>query len=219
MQLIFRKSKLTLIALSVMLSLIGVLLPLSKANAGADNLVFNMSKGGTWKYEGKIDVDYVNKMGWSGNDWRAIEIVQEMKFLSPSTVQIMANDLANDVGVSLSNSAIKHGVDVAVSSGIQAAKNSVTQKFGSSVAAKVIPYLNIVSWSYTAYYLFDSITKGQDLVRLSNAAKAGKGLIYKNSTNGTGNGWYLWDGSSRYGSYPYAILNPNKYQFGKVTIN
>lgn len=212
------RKKFTLVTLCLMLLLAGTLLPHSKASAGSDNLLFKMPNGGSWKYT-HMDANYVKQMGWSGNDFRTLEVVQEMTYLSPSTVQIMANDLANKVGLTMSKQAIKLGVETAASSGLTAAKTQITAKFGASTAAKVIPYLNILAWSYTAYDLFSTIEQGRSLTRLSDAAKAGKGLIYKNYTNGYGDGWYLWDGSSSYGEYPYAKLNPNKYQLGTVKTN
>ncbi|PYE50907.1 hypothetical protein DFQ00_103326 [Paenibacillus barcinonensis] len=142
-----------------------------------------------------------------------------MTYLSPATVQIMANDLGNKVGLTMTKQGLKLAVETAASSGITAAKNKLIAKYGSSTAAKFIPYLNILAWSYTAYDLFSTINDGRSLKRLTDAAKAGKGLIYKNYTNGSGDGWYLWDGSSKYGEYPYAVLNPNKYQLGTVKIN
>ncbi|WP_145408964.1 hypothetical protein [Paenibacillus xylanexedens] len=218
MQSVKLRKKFTLVTLCLMLLLAGTLIPHSKASAGSDNLLFKMPNGGSWKYT-VMDANYVKKMGWSNHDFRVLEVVHEMTYLSPATVQIMANDLGNKVGLTMTKQGLKLAVETAASSGITAAKQKLTAKYGASTAAKFIPYLNFFAWSYTAYDLFSTINEGRSLQRLTDAAKQGKGLIYKNKTNGHGDGWYLWDGSSSYGEYPYAKLNPNKYQLGKVTIN
>ncbi|WP_339167733.1 hypothetical protein MKX75_28400 [Paenibacillus sp. FSL R5-0341] len=204
MQSIKGRKKFTLVTLCLTLILAGIFMPISRASAGSDNLLFKKPDGGSWKYT-KMDANYVKQRGWSGNDFRTLEVVQEMTYLSPATVQIIANDLGNKLGVTMTKAGLKLAVETAASSGI--------------TAAKLIPYLNFFAWSYTAYDLFTTINDGRDLKRLTDAAKAGKGLIYKKATNGFGDGWYVWDGSSSYGTYPYAKLNPNKYQLGTVKIN
>lgn len=211
--------KLTLVTLTFAL-LFSSFYPTLSTSAGPDNLSFKMTNGGKWEYEGKVDTDYVKKMGWTGNDWRAIEIVRKMEFIPPDMVQIMVNDLAKDIGADMSNEIIKWGVDAAVASGISSAKKSLITKYGAVQAAKVIPYLSFFAWSYTAYDVFSTIAKGQRLEFLAEAASKKTGVIYKDAgSTGDSSDWYFWDGSSRYGKYPNAILNPNKYQFGKVTVN
>lgn len=73
-------SKKTVLVVVSMVFLVAALFPGYKVSAGPDSLEFHMPQGGHWTYEGKLDTDYVKKMGWSGNDWRVIEIVQRMEF-------------------------------------------------------------------------------------------------------------------------------------------
>ncbi|RJG23764.1 hypothetical protein [Paenibacillus thiaminolyticus] len=159
-------------------------------------------------------------MGWSGNDWRNIEIVQRMEFIPPDVVQVMANDMLKSIGADMSKEMVKHGIKVAIASGIDKAKKSLTTKYGATKAAKIVPFLSFFAWGYTAYDILTTVADGHKASFLADAASQKKGVIYKQArSTGDMSKWYLWDGSSRYGKYPYAILNPNKYQFGRVIVN
>lgn len=191
-------------------------LPLQRINAGPDSLTFTMKKGGSWTYT-TLDMDYVKK---NKINLKSANIVQKVEFIPPETVQIMANDLAQKVGISKSKEYIKFGVESAASYGIKIAKDKLVKKFGSSAVSKVIPFLAYFTWSYTAIDIMSSIATGQNLTRLATAAKNKTGLIYVKSTSGgwSSSKWHYWDGTSRYGKYPTVYLNPNKYQYGNVSI-
>lgn len=50
--------------------------------------------------------------------------------------------MLKSIGEDQSKEMIKHGVEVAISSGIEKAKKSLTKKYGASKAAKIVPYLS-----------------------------------------------------------------------------
>lgn len=188
------------------------------ALAGPTNQRFNMSKGGSWTYNGYTDTEITKN--WTAADWRSAMLVQKVTFLSPSQVKDQLYVLANEVGIDMSREAVTFGVEAAISYGIDVAKRKVAEKFGSSLAAKVIPFLSGVSWTYTAIDILSTMLTGYHLQMLATAAQSNKGLIYVEQRNtGSANTWYYWDGSTHYGSYPAAILNPNNWQYGNVEIN
>lgn len=184
-------------------------------NAATDSQRYTMTRGGTWTYK-TLDLNYVNK---NKINLRSAHLVQKVEFISPATVQIMANDLGKKVGFSLSKSGVKYGIELAGSYGITVAKKKLIEKFGYSTASKMIPYLATFSWSYIALDVLNDITTGQNLFRLTSAASKKTGLIYEKAMSGgwDASRWFYWDGSSRYGKYPTVYLNPNKYQIGRVS--
>ncbi|MFB5664107.1 hypothetical protein [Alteribacillus sp. HJP-4] len=125
--------------------------------------------------------------------------------------------MAEDIGTEMSQEVLKHGAEVAASYSIDVAKDKLKEKYGSSIAAKVTPYLAFFAWSYTAVDVFSTVGKGLTLSTLASAANDDEGLIYEESrSTGDTSKWYRWDDDSPYGSYPYAKLGPNKYQYGDV---
>lgn len=185
------------------------------AFASPTGLTFTMTNGGTWDY---LKMDTSTTRNWSQTDYRSFVLVQKVTFITPDQVKNQLFSLTKSVGVDLSKSAVKYAVETAASSGIEIAKKKLIAKFGSSVAGKVIPYVSIFSWAYTAYDILSSVATGQQLTLLSNAVSKGTGLIYvKQRNTGDASRYYYWDGSSQYGKYPSAILNPNKYEYGKIT--
>lgn len=195
-----------------------VLTSTNSVMAGPTNLRFNMSNGGTWTYDGRTDTD-VTKY-WSAADWMSAIVVQKVTFLSPTQVKDQLYQLTNEVGLDMSKEVMTFGVETAVSLGIDAAKKKLTERFGASLATKAIPILSLVSWTYTAIDIVSTMGIGQNLYLLNNAARNNQGLIYVEQRNmGDMSKWYTWDGSSHYGAYPAAILNPNNWQYGNIVIN
>lgn len=210
-----KKIALVIIAFSLIVLNIG-----QKVSAAPTGLLFNMPNGGMFEHT-KMDYEYINSLNLSSIEIAMLNnvVVDKVEFIPPDIVKKQYDALALDVGISMSKEYIKTGISLAISLGITKAKEELTKKYGAAIASKIIPYLNALSWSWTAYNLLSTIETGQELSRLASAAQANKGLIYewKGLVGSTFN-WYYWDGSSQYGSYPTAILNPTPYQYGDVTI-
>lgn len=168
-----------------------------------------MPKGGNWSYTG-ADPNVTGN--WSSTDWRSHPFVQRMDFYSPDAVQAEANMLGYQLGISQQQSYIQTGISLALNYGIDVAKTKLTAQLGTSIASKVIPFLNAFSWGYTAYTVLEAMAKGQELARFTDAAQKHKGLIYVDINNTAV--WYYWDGSSQYGTYPYANVGPNNWELG-----
>lgn len=204
--------------ISILLVAVLTTIPVKNVFAAPDHsLTFTMNNGGEWKYNGKTDTSVTGS--WSSTDWRSALVVNKVIYMSPTTVKSKLYKAAKEVGVDQTLSVVKYGVEVAASSGVEIAKQKITTKFGTSIASKVIPILAVFSWTYTAVDLLSAVASGQKLNLLADAASKNKGLIYVNQrTTGDMSKWYYWDGSSSYGSYPYAKLGPNNWQYGDVTI-
>lgn len=179
---------------------------------------YKMPKGGSWTYSGSTDTSITKN--WTQQKWRSVVVVQKMEFISPSTVQLITNNLAKSVGLDKSKAIVKYGIDTASTVGVTKAKEKLIQKYGQNIAGKVIPYINAIGWTKTAFDILDDIALGQKLTFYSNAALKNKGIIYVQARKGSGNAskHYLWDSSSPYGSYPNAKVGPNNWQKGTVSI-
>lgn len=179
---------------------------------------YKMNKGGSWTYSGSTDQSITKN--WNQQKWRSVLVIQKIEFISPSTVQLITNNLAKSVGISKSKTMVKYAVDTASSIGVQKAKEKLIKKFGKDLAGKVIPYINAIGWTKTAIDILDDISLGQKLKIYSNAALKNKGIVYVQARKGSGDAskHYLWDSSSPYGSYPNAKLGPNNWQKGSILI-
>lgn len=181
------------------------------------SLSIHMPFGGTWEYNGKMDLDVTRN--WSANDYRSVTCVQKIQFYTPEQVHAEALLLGANMGDSQAKSWINTAVSTAASYGIEVAKKKLISSLGAQVAGKLIPFLNVFSWGYTAVTVLDAMFQGQQLYRYSNAARKGVGLIFVQArSTGDCSEWYEWSGSP-YGTYPYAKLGPNNWQFGNVTVN
>jgi hypothetical protein len=188
------------------------------ALAGPTNLNFYMPNGGSWKYNGTTDTNVTQY--FSPADWRGLTVVQEVIFFSPAQVKDQLYAAATDAGIDMITSAVKVGIDAAIASGITAAKKIVTQSFSAAVVAKAIPILSAAAWTYTALDIISTMAAGEELLRLTNAAKNNQGLIWVSQRGlGDASRWYIWNGSSQYGTYPSVKLNPNNWQYGNVVVN
>lgn len=173
---------------------------------------YTLKNGGTWTY---TSADTSVTKNWTPNDWRTKIPVEKVTFVSPKNTEKMFNNLITDVGVDLAHSVVKYGVETAVSYGITVAKDKLKKKFGAKVTSKAIPILSAFSWSYTVVDILSDMATGQELQILQKASKQKTGIIYVKAQASTG-GYYLWNGSTSYGKYPYAKLGPNQWQKGKV---
>ncbi|MGQ8871127.1 hypothetical protein [Paenibacillus sp. TSA_86.1] len=190
------------------------------AHAASTNLIIKMPNGGKFTHT-KMDFKYLQDRNFSSTQIAALgyQVRREVKFLSPDMVKKQYNALALSVGLDMSKEYVKVGTEMAASYGIQIAKKKLAEKYGQAVATKLIPYLALFSWGYTAYDMLSTVHTGQELSRLAQAASANKGLVYESiGLVGTTFKWHFWDGSSQYGAYPNAKLNPTPYQFGDVKV-
>jgi hypothetical protein len=143
-------------------------------------------------------------------------ILIRVRFYSPQQVQATYTSLTSSSSSSTLGDAVKLGAETAVSAGIDKAKAVILAKYGATILAKAVPVLSAFSWAYTAYEFINIIGRYITLLTLEDAIASNTGLIYVDRSIVT-NQIYKWNGSTQFGSYPYAILDDDEVG-GYVTI-
>ncbi|OPJ55358.1 hypothetical protein [Clostridium oryzae] len=182
------------------------------------SVTITIKKGGSWTYNHKDD-EKITKH-WTSNQYVKYEHfykIAYIKFIPPKAVQALANKTLMACGKDKKKAIISFMVQKSLSFGKAKAKKMAIAKFGASIVSKFIPYLNAVSWGYTAITLFQSVEEGYNEIFYSTAAKKKTGVIIEHRTSGKINNYY-WNGSTKYGKYPYAHLGSNNWQYGKVKV-
>lgn len=145
-----------------------------------------------------------------------VKLLYSAKFYSPSQTKSLLRKTNTITSSSKYKDAVKIAIETAASAGVSKAKEVVAKKFGEAVLRKVIPYLNLLSWSKTLFDICSCISQARYLSFLEKAVKSDDGIvIWKYGENYQG--YSKWNGSSEFGTYPYAKIT-SKWTTGTMKI-